>query len=113
MLKSYRLRSEAYFRLSEIFVNGRDYRVELRPYPVEKECIGHREHRGNEEQQAFSSGGVVEKLRMRVDKVAIVLTGLWSPRIPLFHEKMSGSPKPSARMKDTDLIQVPPGGSQR
>src|SRR5580700_5021290 len=101
MIEILQVRSEAYFSLSGIFVNGRDHRVELRPYPVEKECIGHREHRGNEEQQAFSSGGVVEKLRMRVDKVAIVLTRLWSPRIPQFHEKMSGSPKPSARMKDT------------
>jgi len=113
MIEILQVRSEAYFSPSGIFVNGRDYRVELRPYPVEKECIGHREHRGNEEQQAFSSGGVVEKLRMRVDKVAIVLTRLWSPRIPQFHEKMSGSPKPSARMKDTDLIQVLPGGNQR
>ena len=92
MIEILQVTSEAYFSLSGIFVNGRDHRVELRPYPVEKECIGHREHRGNEVQQAFSSGGVVEKLRMRVEKVAIVLTRLWSPRIPQFHEKMAGSP---------------------
>jgi hypothetical protein len=39
-LKFYRLRSEAYFSVSEIFVNDRDYRAEAGPYPVERANVG-------------------------------------------------------------------------
>ena len=34
-LEFYRVTSEAYFRLSEIFVNGRDCRRERSPYPID------------------------------------------------------------------------------
>jgi hypothetical protein len=43
-LKFYRLESEAYFSLSEIFVNGRCHAKEARPYPVERASIGRPEN---------------------------------------------------------------------
>jgi hypothetical protein len=48
-LKFYRLRSEAYFSLSEIFVNGRDYRAEAGPYPVERANVASRPRGRNQD----------------------------------------------------------------
>jgi hypothetical protein len=79
MLEFYRLRSEAYFSLSEIFVNGRDYSRERSPYLIELGSVGCGEHRGSESTAGGFRRRVVEKLRMRVDKLAPVRARLWSP----------------------------------
>jgi hypothetical protein len=57
-LKFYRLRSEAYFRPSEIFVNGRDCWVEVGLYPVEKENVGGMGSRRDADQQAVSAAAL-------------------------------------------------------
>jgi hypothetical protein len=66
-LKFYRVRSEAYFRLSEIFVNRRDYGGERSPYPVDWGNVGRREHRGIEVRLRNYAQVTVEKLRTSVD----------------------------------------------
>jgi hypothetical protein len=69
----------AYFRPSEIFVNGIDWRLEAGPYPIERASI----FLGENHEERVPEGGlgsdVVEKLRMGVDIVAAVLTSLRSP----------------------------------
>jgi hypothetical protein len=44
MLKFYRVRSEAYFRPSEIFVNDGNHSRERSPYPVDWGNLGGRQH---------------------------------------------------------------------
>ena len=65
-MKFYRVTSEAYFRPSDFFVNGRDHIREGSPYPLEKANVGGR----RVEWLNGSAGSVVEKLRMGVDIVA-------------------------------------------
>jgi hypothetical protein len=69
-LKFYRVRSEAYFRRSEIFVNRRDYGGERSPYPVDWGNVGRREHHGIELGLRNYVQVIVEKLRMSVDILA-------------------------------------------
>ena len=64
MSEFYRVRSEAYFRLSEIFVNRRDYgREKVRILLIGETLAGEGIQNSNQ--------GTVEKLRMRVDIVAV------------------------------------------
>jgi hypothetical protein len=71
MTKFYRVRSEAYFSPSRIFVNGRNHDDEKNPYPVDWENVGGGVHPGTREQPRSCRPTVVEKLRMRVDIVAV------------------------------------------
>ena len=53
-MKFYKVRSEAYFSPSEIFVNDRDCRAEVELYPTEGECIGLPEASRDEKQPSLS-----------------------------------------------------------
>ena len=70
MSKFYRVRSEAYFRLSEIFVNRRDYGGERSPYPADWGNVGRRDIAATRTGSRPPALALVEKLRMRVDIVA-------------------------------------------
>ena len=52
-MKFYRVRSEAYFRLSEIFVNDGNYSRGRCPYPVDWGNVGCREHGGAKDSQGI------------------------------------------------------------
>jgi hypothetical protein len=66
-LKFYRLRSEAYFRPSEIFVNDRSQRAVWGPYPIEKSNVGCPEKCAEYFPLVPRVAEIVEKLRIRVD----------------------------------------------
>ncbi len=70
-MKFYRVRSEAYFRLSEIFVNRRDCSRERSPYPIDWENVGRRKHCRAEVGPRNYAQVVVENLRMSVDITAM------------------------------------------
>jgi hypothetical protein len=69
MSKFYRVRSEAYFRLSEIFVNRRDCGGERSPYPADWKRWPPGGIVATRTDSQFPAPAVVEKLRMRVDIV--------------------------------------------